>query len=210
MHSAAGEIPYEPGLNRAEEQLIRLGERACARDIVKYPLYLCAGEICVYDKTRLVLYVLLHAVRLYLLAELCRAAALPDDGVIDGLSRLPVPHDSGLALIGYADSRYILGLHSARRKDGGQRLKLAEKYLHGVMFNPARSRINLIELLLRFGYNVALLVKNDSSRAGRSLVECKDVFCHLYPSFQFTDVCSLPERPFFKRHAARHINFHYK
>ena len=163
MHSAAGEIPYEPCLDRAEEQLIRLGERTCARNVVKYPLYLCAGEIRVYNKTGLILYVFLHAVRLYLLAELRCAAALPDDGVVDGLARLPVPHNGGLALIRYADSGYILGLHSARRKDGGQRLKLAEKYLHGVMFNPARSRINLIELLLRFGYNVALLVKNDSS-----------------------------------------------
>ena len=150
-------------MSRAEEQLIRLGERTCARNIFKYPLYLCAGEIRVYNKTGLILYVFLHAVRLYLLAELRCAAALPDDGVVDGLARLPVPHNGGLALIRYADSGYILGLHSARRKDGGQRLKLAEKYLHGVMFNPARSRINLIELLLRFGYDIALFVENDGA-----------------------------------------------
>lgn len=55
MHSAAGEIPYEPCLDRAEEQLIRLGERTCARNVVKDPLYLCAGEIRVYNKTGLIL-----------------------------------------------------------------------------------------------------------------------------------------------------------
>ena len=54
MHSAAGEIPYEPCLDRAEEQLIRLGERTCARNVVKDPLYLCAGEIRVYNKTGLI------------------------------------------------------------------------------------------------------------------------------------------------------------
>ena len=163
MHSAAGEIPYEPCLDRAEEQLIRLGERTCSRDIVNNPLYLRAGEIRVYNKTRLILYVFLHAVRLYLLAELRRAAALPDDGVVDGLARLPVPHNSGLALIRYADSGYILGLYLARSKDGSHRLELAEKYLHRVMLDPACGGIDLIELLLRLGYNIALFVENDGA-----------------------------------------------
>ena len=163
MHSAAGEIPYEPCLDRAEEQLICLGERTCARNVVKDPLYLCAGEIRVYNKTGLILYVFLHAVRLYLLAELRCAAALPDDGVVDGLARLPVPHNGGLALICYADSGYILRLYPARSKDGSHRLELAEKYLHRVMLDPACGGIDLIELLLRLGYDIALFVENDGA-----------------------------------------------
>ena len=117
MHSAAGEIPYEPCLDRAEEQLIRLGECTCARNVVKDPLYLCAGEIRVYNKTGLILYVFLHILRLY----------------------------------------------PARSKDGSHRLELAEKYLHRVMLDPACGGIDLIELLLRLGYDIALFVENDGA-----------------------------------------------
>ena len=43
------------------------------------------------------------------------------------------------------------------------RLELAEKYLHRVMLDPACGGIDLIELLLRLGYDIALFVKNDGA-----------------------------------------------
>jgi len=61
------------------------------------------------------------------------------------------------------DSGYILRLYPARSKDGSLRLKLAEKYLYRVMLDPACGGIDLIELVVLLGYDIALFVENDGA-----------------------------------------------
>lgn len=59
MDAAAREIPNEPGFHRAEEQPALVGELLRLGDVVKDPLYLCAGEICVDEQTCFILYIFL-------------------------------------------------------------------------------------------------------------------------------------------------------
>ena len=68
MYAAAREIPNEPGFHRAEEQPALVGELLRLGDVVKDPLYLCAGEICVDEQTCFILYIFLKPLLFNLLA----------------------------------------------------------------------------------------------------------------------------------------------
>ena len=100
----AGETPDEPAFHRAEEDLAPLGAAADAGDVVQDPADLAAGEIGVDQQAGGGADALLQTPVLQLLAQLRRPAALPDDGVIDGLARGLVPEDGGLPLVGHADA----------------------------------------------------------------------------------------------------------
>ena len=110
----ARQLPDEPGVYRTEEQLASLGLFARAGHVVEYPFYLRRGKICVDKKSRRLLYVIRQRlVFLYLLAQLCRAPALPDYRVADGNAGLPVPDHCRFALIGYAYRRNALTRQAA-------------------------------------------------------------------------------------------------
>ena len=163
MYAAAREIPNEPGFHRAEEQPALVGELLRLGDVVKYPLYLCAGEICVDEQTCFILYIFLKPLLFKLLAVGSGAAALPDYRIVDGLARLPVPEDGGLTLIGDADARNLARVDLARGYACNDSLKLTVKYRHRVMLDPAALGVYLLELILRLADDVALFVEYYSS-----------------------------------------------
>src|ERR1700761_709544 len=70
MHLAAGEVPDQPGVDGAEQQLALLRTLACALDLVEYPLHLGTGEISVDQQTSLVAKQLVVTVGLDLLADI--------------------------------------------------------------------------------------------------------------------------------------------
>lgn len=107
MRLAAGKIPYEPGVYVSEQQLAALGLFACTVYIVEYPLDLRAGKVRVDEKSGLIADVITDALCLEFIADRCCSSALPDDGVIYGLSGILVPDDCRLALICYAYTGYV-------------------------------------------------------------------------------------------------------
>ena len=72
----------------------------------------------------------------------------------------------------------LAGSVSAQRKIGLGHGKLAVKNLVGIVFYPAWFGVNLGELLLGYPHNVATMVKENGSGAGRSLVESKNITLH--------------------------------
>ena len=106
---AAGQPPDQEGVDRAEAELALGGARARALHIGQHPGQLGAGEIGIEQQAGLLGEELFQTLSLQLVAIACRAAVLPDDGVVDRLAGLAVPDDDGLALVGDADGRDVLG-----------------------------------------------------------------------------------------------------
>ena len=80
----------------------------------------------------------------------CRAAALPDDGVIHGLARRPVPDQAGLALVRDAYGRYILRRDAALLEGLRQRAYLRAEDVRRVMLDPAGAGVYLRVVVLSY------------------------------------------------------------
>ena len=219
MRLAAGELPYQPAVNRAEEQLALL--RFCARpfDMVENPFDLGAGKIRVNQKTRFFLELIHETLAFQILAYLGCLPRLPYDGVIHRAACRLVPHHGCLALICDADCRYV----------ACDELCLFQSFLHhlhhrapnflGVVLHPARLGEMLRELLLRHAHDMRVVIEDDCPVAGSPRVERHNVLCHLYCPLQMYFVCKASliivscikiinrEKDFLRRHKTSLILF---
>ena len=178
MGTAAGQIPDEPRVHVAEQQLAALGTLARTGNVIEDPLDLRAGEIGVDEQAGLFLHIRAKAVGREPVADGRRAAALPDDRVIDGLAGVLVPDDRRLALIRDADAGDVRRRQAAlfKRLAHGKQLTLEDD--HRVMLHPARLRVDLREGVLRQRHDVALAVEDNRAGTGCTLVKCNDVAVH--------------------------------
>ena len=182
---AAGQLPDEPRLHRAEQQVAALGTRAHAGHVVQDPLELCGREVGVDDQPGLLPDQVGQAAGLQLVAVLACAAALPDNGVVDRLAGVTVPDDGRLALVRDADGGDVL----RRRADlvhGRQRhAELGRPDLVGVMLDPAGLGEILGELLLRDAAHLAPGVKKDAAVGRGARVQRHDIFLLCHRGFSF-------------------------
>ena len=109
VHLTACQTIDKEAIHRAEAKLAALGARAKPLVVIQHPLKLGGGEVRVNGKSRFLADHRFKSLCAQLVAILCRAAALPDDGGANGLARFSIPQDGGLALIGDADGSDILG-----------------------------------------------------------------------------------------------------
>src|SRR5690554_6190049 len=111
-----GEIPQQPGVDRAEGQLTGLRRRARTVHMIEYPADLAGGKIGVEQQTSLVLQDVAATFVLQpfgnLLAPSTGAPVLPYDGPVDGLAGASIPQQGGFALIGNADGADVACLQS--------------------------------------------------------------------------------------------------
>ncbi len=161
MNSAARELPDQPRIDRAECQPSLLGQLARARDMIEQPSHFRPRKICVEHKAGQLLKLVGKPVTPQTVAIISRAPALPDYGVVNRLSRLPVPDDSGLALIGDADSGNLIGPGVRVRKHAPGGIQLRRPDLFGTVFDPSGLRVELFEFLLRYSDRLALAVKQN-------------------------------------------------
>ena len=180
MDLAARQLPDEPRFDCAEQQLAALCTLACAGDVFKQPVHLCAGEIGVNDEAGLGPEAVRQALGLQAVAVFARAAALPDDSVVDGLACDLIPDDGGFALVGDADGRDVGGscanlLHGL---DGYAKLRSPD--LICVVLDPAGLRKVLGEFALRDAAHFAALIEENAAIGSRAGVQGHDVFCHEY------------------------------
>ena len=126
---------------------------------------------------------LVQSLPLQVLAQLRRAAALPDDGVVHRYACVPVPEDGGLPLVGDADTGDGPRRKAGRRLCRSKALRLPD--LHGVVLYPAGAGIVLGKAVLGHGGNAALPVKDDGPRAGGALIQRQYVIGHGFSSFLF-------------------------
>ena len=185
MDLAAGQLPDEPRLHRAEQQVAALGTRTHAGHVVQDPLELCGREVGVDDQPGLLPDQVGQAAGLQLVAVLACAAALPDNGVVDRLAGVTVPDDGRLALVRDADGGDVL----RRRADlvhGRQRhAELGRPDLVGVMLDPAGLGEILGELLLRDAAHLAPGVKKDAAVGRGARVQRHDIFLLCHRGFSF-------------------------
>ena len=139
---SAGQLPDEPGVDRAERQLARRGAGAGAGHVVENPADLAAREVGVDEQPGLLLDQRPGAVRLQPLAEVRGPPILPDDGVVDRLAGLAIPDDGRLALVGDADGGDVLGrqTRAPERLDGDADLRSPRSPAGRARPSPASGR----------------------------------------------------------------------
>ena len=144
VERAAGQLPDEPGVHRAEAELAALGPLPGALDVVEDPADLRAGEVRsrgrspVFRRKRGSWPAVPEAV-----AEARGAPVLPDDRVVNGPPGPALPDDRRLALVRDADRGEVVrrepGARDGLRRDAG----LRRPDLGGVVLHPAGPREDL-------------------------------------------------------------------
>ena len=170
-----GELPDQPGINRAKSQLAALGSGARTGHMVQQPLQLGGGEVGIDQQAGFLLDQRGMAIGPQLGANGLGAAVLPDQGVVDGLPGLAVPDDGGLALVGDPQAGDLAGADAGGLQGllrGGQ---LRAPDLHRVVFHMAGARVDLRQLALRLGHDGALAVKHNGAGAGGALVQSEQI-----------------------------------
>ena len=178
VDSAAGQVPDEPGVNGSEKEFAFVSQFLCFRDVVQEPADLGGGEIGVDDEAGLIFDQFRVALFFEFLGIVRGPAALPDDGVVDRTAGGLIPKDGGLALVGDTDGSNVLRVDVPFPKDGGHALQLRHEDVFGSVFDPAGMGVDLLELSLGLGDDLAVFVKNDRSGTGGTLVQSHYIFGH--------------------------------
>jgi hypothetical protein len=181
---AAGEVPENPGVGRAEQQVAGIRLLAGALDVLEDPDDLGSREVGGERESDLGLEPLDASVGRETVDDVLRAGVLPDDGVVDGLAGVLVPHHRGLALVGDAHRLDVVTGDVGLRQRLSDDLARVAPDLLGVVLDPARLRQDLVVLHLSRRDDPALVVEDDRPRARRALVDSDYIFGHeLFHSF---------------------------
>lgn len=150
------------------------GALAQTLDVVQQPAGLRTGEVRGQRQAGLAAEAVLADVAAELTAEGVGAGVLPDDGVVDGLTRVLVPEQRGLALVGDADGLDVLAGDAGLLDGPGDDLLDVRPDLGGVVLDPARLREDLLVLLLVDGDDASVAVEDDAAAGGGALVDGGD------------------------------------
>ena len=165
MHAPLGEIPDEPRIHGAEQQVARLRCFTRAFNVIQDPSDLARRKIGIGNKAR-ARTDLFHdgLVLLQLIDRFRCSATLPYDRIVNRLTRMAIPHDGCLALIGNADAIDILRTQPLRNEQFGEHFELARKDVFGIMLHPTRMREYLREGALRDRPNGSAAIHQHCSR----------------------------------------------
>ena len=192
MYRAFGQFPDKPGLHGSEKQFALFGPFSGSIHMVENPFYLGSGKVGINNQPRLLPEFLSQSFLLQGVAILAGPTALPHDRVVDRISRLLIPDNGRLSLIGNADGRDV-------RRRGSD----AAHGLHGyaqhacpdfvrVMLHPAGLRKILLEFPLCHAAHFSPFVEQDTPVAGGSCVQCHYILCHSFPPSGFlASICIL-------------------
>ena len=176
MHGPVAELPQQPAVDGAERQFARLRPAPRIGHVVEDPAQLGTCQVGVEHQTRPALEQLFVARRAQFVAQARGSPVLPHDGVVHRLPGTPIPHHRGLALVGDADGGDVAPRQTGVRDRLGGDADLRRPDLVGVVFDPARLREDLPELLLRDGFDLPCVIEHDRALTGGALVERKHVF----------------------------------
>ncbi len=168
----AGQVPDDPGVDVAEEQLAGFGARAGPLDVVQDPLDLGAREVGRQRQTHLGAEAVLTAVLSQGVADLVGAGVLPDDGVVDRLAGGLLPDDGGLPLVGHADGGDVRGACPGLLQAALDHVLRAGPDLHRIVLDPAGLGVNLFMLFLVDGDDLAAVVEDHEPGTGGTLIDC--------------------------------------
>ena len=160
---AAGEVPDQPGVDRAREQLAVFRALASVWHVVQDPRPLRGRRIRVVEQARL-------AQILRGVAVVVRAGVLPHDGVVDRLACCFVPDHGRFALVGQPERVDVLFGDVLRRKRLAQRPARVAPNLHRVVLDPALLWHVLGVLVLRLRDDGSVGARDAHARRRRALV----------------------------------------
>ena len=120
----AGQIPDQPCIDRAEQEIAGFGKHLSVRNGVQDVAKLRCGKIRVDEKPRRLRDVVPHALADQLLAQRRGAAALPHDRRMHGLARRLFPDDRRFALVRDPDRSDLTGLDVRLFQDLTDRVEL--------------------------------------------------------------------------------------
>ncbi len=170
-----GEVPDDPGVHGAEEDVAGLGALAQALDVVQQPADLRAGEVAGQREAGLAAEAVLADVAAQLAAERLGAGVLPHQCVVHRLAGVLVPQDGGLALVGDTDrADVVLGQAGLLQRAADDRLHPGPD-LGGVVLDVAGLGEDLPVLLLVDGDDPAVGAEDDAAAGGGALVDRGDV-----------------------------------
>ena len=147
-------------------------------NVVKDPLDLGAGEVWGQGQAHALLVALHSPVRSQLLDDVLGAGVLPDDGVVDGLAGVLVPHHRGLALVGDAHGGNVVPGQVAAGQGNRDDFPDVVPDFDGIMLDPAGVREDLRVFHLPGGHHGAGMVEDDGPGTGGSLVNGDDACGH--------------------------------
>ena len=178
---AAGQVPDAPRVDVAEHEVTGLGLGTGAVDVVEDPLDLRPREVGRERQADLRAQAVLAAVLGELVDDHVGPRVLPDDRVVNGLAGVPVPDDSGLALVGDADGREVRGGDAGLVERAADDFLAARPDLRRVVLDPARLGVDLLVLLLVDGDHLPAMIEDHEAGAGRALVEGANILWHPVP-----------------------------
>jgi len=145
---------------------------------VQQVLHFRAGEVGIQHQARLATEKLFVASVFELLADRRANAALPNDGIAHGPTRLATPDHRRLALIGDADRRHLLdrAIGGCQCLLGHGELRLPD--LFRIVFHHAGAGKYLAELALGRGGDPSPMVEENRPTGRGPLVEREDVVRH--------------------------------
>ena len=169
MHAAAaGELPDEPTVDGAADQLAGFGAGLRALDVIQDPAEFGAGKVGCQGQTGLLLDSGGVTGFFQAAADAVGAGVLPDDGIADGQAGTAVPDDCGLALIGDAYGCDLSGPDITFGEGGTDHRLSALPDFKGIVFDPAAAREDLFVFLLFKADDGARLIKEHETGAGRT------------------------------------------
>ena len=179
VDAAAGQPPDQIRIDRAEAQIAAHRFRAGAFHVIEQPGELGAGEIGIEQEAARGGDLRLAAGGAERRAEIGGAAILPDNGRMDRLAGLAIPHHHRLALVGDADGgdigRLEPGLANCASAGGDHRAP----DLLGIVLDPAGFGEILGKLALRHAGDAELAIEDDGARGRRALVDGENVVGHI-------------------------------
>ena len=178
--SASRKIPYQPCIHCAETQFSGLCPLPRAGHVVQDPSYLGGAEICVYNQAGLFADESGKSLVLERIAVLGCPPVLPDYGVVYRFTRLGVPYDGGLALVGDADSGNVQAVDAHRCYGLGHHGSLGGPDVLRVMLHPARFREMLREFFLCRCADTSTVVEDNRPGGTGALVKGEYVLLHNY------------------------------
>ena len=162
MNLTTGQFPDQPGIDRATKQSVDIGYF----HVLQNPIDFGSTEVGIQRQTGL------GADQLRVLdqrlAAFSRSPALPDDGVIDGVSGFAIPDDGGFTLIGNPN-----GVDWARRfgQGGGDGVDDRLPNVFGIMFDPAGLRVVLFEFAIGIGDDLSGGIIDDRPGSRCALID---------------------------------------
>ena len=179
MLCAFGQLPQQPGIHRSKQQLTAFCTLLRTLYMIQYPTNLAGREIRIQKQSGLFTNHCLLSFLLQLLAIIICLPGLPDDGKINRLTAFLIPDNRSLSLIGNTDSRHLCILHTGFCQYLKHNTDGAGPYIICILFHPARVRIKIFQLLLRYAYNIAGFIKQNGAGTCRSLINRHDIGCHI-------------------------------